>query len=163
FALVLGVPLGFGFYHHSQYRNLRLVEEGVLYRSGQLRLRALKELVRDRGIRTVVTLRDSESPADPPPDFAEQRYCDAQETNYSRSAPRNWWSPDGSVPAAAGVRQFLAVMDDPANYPVLIHCYAGVHRTGAFCAVYRMEYDHWSNAQAIAELRACGYRDLGDE
>ena len=26
-----------------------------------------------------------------------------------------------------------------------------------------MEYEHWSNEQAIAELRACGYRDLDDE
>ena len=110
------------------------------------------EAVRDRGIRTVVTLRDSENPSDPPPDLAEQRYCEAEEINYFRISPRKWWSPDGSVPAALGVRQFLAVMDDPANYPVLVHCYAGVHRTGAFCAVYRMEYDHWTNAEAIREL-----------
>ena len=67
------------------------------------------------------------------------------------------------MPADKGVSLFRDVMNDPKNYPVLIHCYAGVHRTGAFCAVYRMEYEHWTNAQAIAELRACGYRDLDDE
>ena len=46
---------------------------------------------------------------------------------------------------------------------VLMHCFAGIHRSGAFCAVFRMEYDGWSNERAIAELRACGYRDLDDE
>jgi tyrosine-protein phosphatase SIW14 len=67
------------------------------------------------------------------------------------------------VPAAEGVRKFLALLDDPANHPVLVHCFAGVHRTGAYCAIYRMEYDRWSNARAIAEMCACGYRDLDDE
>jgi len=75
-----------------------------------------------------------------------------------------WWAPDGLLPAAEeGVRLFREVMDDPKNYPVLIHCFAGIHRTGAFCAIYRMEYENWTNAQAIAEMRACGYKDLEDE
>ena len=54
-------------------------------------------------------------------------------------------------------------MADPANYPVLIHCFAGVHRTGAYCAIYRMEHDHWSNEKAIAELKSCGYVNLDEE
>jgi protein tyrosine/serine phosphatase len=163
FLFVVGVPLAYGLRHQSQYRNLRLVREGVLYRSGQLSLGALKSVLNDRGIRTVITLRDSDTPGEPPPDLAEQRYCEAEEINYVRISPRNWWAPGGAVPAAEGVRVFLSVMDDPANHPVLIHCYAGIHRTGAFCAVYRMEFDHWTNAEAVAEMKALGYRDLGDE
>jgi protein tyrosine/serine phosphatase len=54
-------------------------------------------------------------------------------------------------------------MDDPRNYPVLVHCFAGVHRTGAYCAIYRMEYEGWSNAEAIAEMRRCGYDDVDAE
>lgn len=156
-------PLGHATYRRGQCRNLRLVREGVLYRSGQLSLNALRSMVQDRGIRTVITLRDATTPGDPPPDLDEQRWCEAQEINHHRISPRQWWAPDGTIPAAAGVRQFLAVLDDPANHPVLLHCYAGIHRTGAFCAVYRMEYDRWSNADAIAEMQALGYRDLEDE
>jgi tyrosine-protein phosphatase SIW14 len=70
---------------------------------------------------------------------------------------------DGAVPAEEGVRKFLEIMDNPAHYPVLIHCFAGIHRTGAFSAIYRMEYDHWTNQQAIAELRNNGYKNLEDE
>ena len=40
--------------------------------------------------------------------------------------------------------EFLAVMDNRANYPVLVHCFAGIHRTGTMCAVFRMEYHGWS-------------------
>ena len=64
------------------------------------------------------------------------------------------------APAAEGVQRFLEIMDDSANYPVLIHCFAGIHRSGAFTAIYRMEYEHWSNQQAIDETIASGYTNL---
>jgi protein tyrosine/serine phosphatase len=54
-------------------------------------------------------------------------------------------------------------MADPKNYPVLVHCFAGIHRTGAYTAIYRMEFEGWSNAKAIAEVKACGYTNLDDE
>jgi protein tyrosine/serine phosphatase len=163
-ALLVGGPLLYTEYCPAQYRNLRVVREGVLLRSGQLDLTALKCLIHDHGIKTVITCRGlAKRPGEPPPNLAEEQYCLDQELNYHRITPAKWWAMDGSVPAEEGVRRFLAVMDDAVNYPVLLHCFAGIHRSGAFCAVYRMEYDRWSNEAAIAELRACGYRDLDDE
>ena len=162
-TLAVGGPVGYGWYRHAHLRNVRVVQEGVLFRSGQLSQSALESLIHDYGIKTVITLRDANRPNEPPPDFAEEAYCRKQELNYFRISPRSWWAPDGSIPAEVGVGKFLAIMDDPANYPVLIHCFAGIHRTGAFCAVYRMEYQDWTNAQALAEMRALGYRDLEDE
>jgi protein tyrosine/serine phosphatase len=55
------------------------------------------------------------------------------------------------------IEEFLALMDDPANYPVLIHCKAGLHRTGCMVAVYRMEYQGWSPQEALRELKANGF------
>ena len=52
-------------------------------------------------------------------------------------------------------------MDDPANYPVLIHCKAGLHRTGVMVAVYRMEYQAWTSHEAISEMKAHGFGDFG--
>jgi len=80
-----------------------------------------------------------------------------------RLPPLNWWAIDGSVPAEVNVRKFLEIMDDPNNYPVLIHCFAGSHRTGAYCAIYRMEYEHWSNEDAMDEMRAAGYLSIYDD
>lgn len=162
-ALVIAGPAGYAAYRPKHVRNLRLVHDGVLFRSGQLSLTGLKQVLHDHGIKTVVTLRDAATPGDAPPDRAEEDYCQAQEINYHRISPRTWWAPDGSVPAEEGVRRFRQVMDEPTNYPVLIHCFAGLHRTGAYCAIYRMEYERWTNRQAIAEMRALGYRDIDDE
>jgi protein tyrosine/serine phosphatase len=161
--ILVGGPLGYAHFRQGYSRNFRMVREGVLYRSGQLSLAGLKSAIHDYGIKTVVTLRDSLYGDAPPPDLKEEEYCKSHGITYRRISPRTWWAPVAPIPAEEGVRIFRDVMDDAANFPVLIHCYAGIHRTGAFCAVYRMEYEHWTNADAIAELRANGYRDLDDE
>jgi tyrosine-protein phosphatase SIW14 len=160
--LVCG-PILFAFYEQAQIRNFHVVRKGVLYRSGQLSKAGLERVIHDYGVNTVITLRDAMRLGDPLPDLQEEKYCRTHDINYQRISPRSWWSPDGSIPAEVGVRQFRAVMDNPDNYPVLIHCFAGIHRTGAFCAIYRMEYEGWTNAEAIEELRACGYSNLDDE
>jgi protein tyrosine phosphatase len=59
----------------------------------------------------------------------------------------------------AVIDQFLAVLDDPANRPVLLHCKAGLHRTGVLAAVYRMEYEGWDALTALTELKAHGFGD----
>jgi tyrosine-protein phosphatase SIW14 len=162
-ALLVGVPLAYARYRHAQLRNFHVIQDGVLYRSGQMTLDGLKRVIHDHGIKTVVTLRDAVRPDRPTPDVAEEEYCKKEELTYVRISPRPWWAPDGSVPGDQGVQKFLEVMRDPANYPVLIHCFAGVHRTGAHCAVYRMELNHWTNEQAIAEMVAHGYDNISDE
>jgi protein tyrosine/serine phosphatase len=162
-ALLVGGPLCYSNYRQSQMRNFRLVREGVLYRSGQMNLAGMKRVLRDYNIKTVVTLRDAPMEGDTPPDWEEEQYCKREEVNYYRIRPERWWASDNSVPAEQGVRRFLKIMDNPANYPVLVHCFAGVHRSGAYCAIYRMEYEHWSNARAIAEMKNCGYANIGDE
>ena len=162
-ALVIGGPIGYAHYREKHFRNFRVVEDGVLYRGGQMSLSGLKRVIHDYGIKTVITLRDAYHPGDPPPDNAEEEYCTKEELNYFRIPPRKWWAPDGTVPAEKGVREFLRIMDDPANYPVLIHCFAGSHRTGAYCAVYRMEYQRWPDAGAIREVKDFGYNNLDEE
>jgi tyrosine-protein phosphatase SIW14 len=162
-ALIIGGPWSYANYRQTQVRHFRIVRDGVLYRSGQMTLSGLQEIVHDYGIKTVITLRDAADPKDPPPDQQEQIYCDAAGIKYVRISPRSWWAPTGIAPAEKGVKKFREVMDDPSNYPVLVHCFAGIHRSGAFCAVYRMEYEHWTNAEAIAELRAAGYGQIDEE
>ena len=75
----------------------------------------------------------------------------------------NQFNPKGPAPVEPNIRKFISVMRDAKNYPVLVHCFAGVHRTGAFTAIYRMEFEHWTHAEALAEMRACGYTTLDEE
>jgi tyrosine-protein phosphatase SIW14 len=162
-VLLIGGPIVVAVRYEAQMRGFRVVREGVLYRSGQMTIEGLKRIVNDYRIKTLVTLRDTYVPGRPPPDLVEERFCIAEDIRHVRIPPRSWDAPEGVAPADEGVHTFLEVMKDPANYPVLVHCFAGIHRTGAFVAVYRMELEHWSNAQALNEMRAYGYTTLDDE
>ena len=60
----------------------------------------------------------------------------------------------------AVVRKALSAMTDPASQPVFVHCSVGVDRTGVVVAVYRMEVDGWSEAEAEAEMEAFGFHEI---
>jgi protein tyrosine/serine phosphatase len=141
------------------------VTPGVLYRAGQLSQAGLERVIQDYGIRTIITLRDANVPGMVPPDQAEETYCRSRGLNYVRITPRPWSVPTDAEepPGMIGVRQFLATLDDASQHPVLIHCFAGMHRTGVHCAIYRMEYDRWSPTDAIGEMRHCGYTNIDHE
>lgn len=163
-ATVVGVPFAVAQYQKANLRNIRTVTPHVLYRSGQLSLAGLERVIHDHGIRTVISLRDADVPGQTPPDAAEEEFCKQRGIRHVRITPRSWWPEyDGPPPAERGIAQFLRVLDDSANQPVLLHCFAGTHRTGAMVAIYRMEYDRWTNSEALAELRAAGYKNLDNE
>jgi protein tyrosine/serine phosphatase len=161
----LAAPAAFAVRQQHQMRNFRVVREGVLYRSGQMTVDGLRRAAHDYGIRTIVTLRDSADPELSTLDRDEDDFCAREEILHLRLPPRaweNWADPAAPAPVEENVRQFLAVMRDEKNYPALVHCFAGVHRTGAYVAVYRMEHERWPNARALDEMRACGYTTLDD-
>ena len=54
---------------------------------------------------------------------------------------------------------FFDIVLDPQRQPVFIHCKRGKDRTGTMVALYRIEVNGWSNAEAIAEMDAFGYTD----
>jgi len=56
-------------------------------------------------------------------------------------------------PTTAQLSQFLALVNDPANQPVYVHCVGGRHRTGVMTAAYRMTKDGWTSERAFAEMK----------
>ncbi|MDY3558163.1 tyrosine-protein phosphatase [Gemmata sp. JC673] len=157
-AVVTAVVVSSFWAANYHLRALRTVEPGVLYRSGQLTPTGLKYALRRHRIKTVVTLRTVRDPNSPYLDAWEEDVCAKYGARHVRILPRPWdVDAKGEVPAAQVVREFLAVLDDPANHPVLVHCYAGVHRTGTVCAIYRMEYQHWPADRAITEMEELGF------
>ncbi len=152
-GLILAAPVLYYRYHETHRRNFRVVADGVLYRSGQLTPQGLEAVVRECGIRTVISLRAAGSS-----DGWEEAFCAARNIRHVRIAPRIWAADEhGEIPARQAVDEFLRVMDDPRHYPVLVHCYAGIHRTGTMTAIFRMEYQGWSLSRALAEMFYCGY------
>lgn len=168
YALVLiGAPFWYACRQERHYRGFRVVRPGVLYRSGQLNPAGLHQIVRDYGIRTVVTLRQKDEIREGQGggDRWEEEFCRQNGIQFVRIPPRAWWVPGRPPPAWKGLRQFLRVMRNPEQFPrpVLVHCFAGVHRTGVFCAVYRIKCEGWSAEEALAEAKRCGYTHLDDE
>jgi protein tyrosine phosphatase len=126
------------------------VERGRLYRSAALAPDALVAFCRSHGIRTVIDLRKTSGDTE------------SEGAALAHAGIRHVALPTGQVPDADTVRRFLAVMDDRATGPVLVHCTHGVGRTGVFAAIYRMEYQGWSSRAAIFEAMAvAGFGSFG--
>lgn len=164
-SLLVGGPILYERHRHFTYRNFRIVEEKKLYRCGQLSAEVLQKTIEEYGIKSVISLRYAEAPEKNPKDWREEETCKANGIRYYRIRPREWSGNDqeGKIPADKPFAEFLKIMDDPTNYPVLVHCFAGKHRTGSFCAMYRMEYEHWSSDEALQELKSLGYEKLNNE
>lgn len=166
-ALVAAFAAGCYVYFRAAYdhdKRLRVVEPGRYYRSGEMTAAGFRDAVRRLGIRTIINVQNEY----PDPDLRlgalggsvkESDLCRELGVNYV------WLSPDlqprstPGGPRPAVLDEFFAVLDDPDSYPVLIHCKAGLHRTGVLTAVYRMEYQGWSREAAFRELKAHGFGD----
>jgi protein tyrosine/serine phosphatase len=163
--VAVGVPAA---YYRSQYTNLkrfRVVTPGKFYRSGQFTAGGLRAIVRDAGIRTVINLQEENVDPFMPeewlakPSVRESELCRELGVNYyalfgGEIVPPHEFA-NGKRPAV--IEEYLKILDDPKNYPVLLHCKAGLHRTGFMTAIYRMEYEHRSRGRAMEELRANGF------
>ena len=59
----------------------------------------------------------------------------------------------GTPPTSDQIKQFLSLVEDPANQPVFVHCVGGKHRTGVMTAIYRMTDNGWNADQAFKEMK----------
>jgi protein tyrosine/serine phosphatase len=156
-ALVIGLPLWHWVQSRIDYRNFHQVEAGRMYRSGQLTPQTFARVLEDYRIGTVFSLRDTKDDAGVNDNQWEEDLCKANGVAYYRQAPADWSPVDGVVPGDKNVAEFLAVMRNPmTKWPVYVHCFAGIHRTGVHCAVYRIERNGWSADEALTELKAFG-------
>ena len=63
-------------------------------------------------------------------------------------------------PTEEHVLQFLKVIEDPANWPVYIHCAQGRDRTGYNTAAYRMVFQGWRADDAIQEMNSFHFNKI---
>ena len=148
-------------YNSLQTYHLAPVQIGVLYRDGNRDLREFKHALTLSGARTVISLIDDKELSDPnkPQFLQETNYCTTAGIQYIRIPV-----PLGGWPSSDDLKTFIAVVSNPANQPVLVHCAQGVRRTGMFAAAYQMSVLHESPDQAAAEIKTFGHKseDLDD-
>src|SRR5262249_34990781 len=123
------------------------------------------DTIRDLGIRTVVNVQNEIPDPDLRRSFFDWRTV--KESDLCRRLGVHYvlLEPDLVSPSTAppnrpqAIGPFLDLLDDPASYPMLIRCKAGLHRTGVLVALYRMEYEGWSAGMALDELKENGFGD----
>lgn len=121
--------------------NFETITEGKVYKSGVIPPDELEEYIMENNIKSVVDLRfpgtgdDVNNPEVPAELIAERdAIAKLQGVNYFNNG-------SDQVPTQANVDSFLKIMDNPDNYPVLIHCYHGIGRAELYSALYRIEYE----------------------
>lgn len=146
-------------------RRLRAVEPGKMYRSGQLTVAGFKDAVKQYNLRAVVNLQDDYPDPDVFQSFwnrstvKEHQVCADLGVKYLFISPDLRPRPEVPAKRPRAVEDFLKICDDPDNYPMVIHCRAGLHRTGVLAAIYRMEYQGWSVDEAFREMKDGGFGD----
>jgi protein tyrosine/serine phosphatase len=116
-----------------------------LYRGAQPQKGGLKRLA-EMGITTIVNLRGEDQNT-----LAEQQEAKALGLNY-------YALPMGGLsrPTDKQVEQALAIINNPENGVVFVHCKHGADRTGVVIACYRMTRENHSPEQAKEEAEKYG-------
>src|SRR5262249_42832145 len=150
---------------YDHHKRLREVTAGRFYRSGQMTEEGFRDAIKTLQIRTVINVQDEYPDPKMEKSFwdrstvSEKSVCDELGVRYVYLAPDLCSERNNSIVQPEVIKDYFKVLDDPNNYPVLLHCRAGLHRTGVLTAVYRMEYERWTHAAAYDELKAHGFGD----
>jgi protein tyrosine/serine phosphatase len=147
-ALVVGSALWW--HAHLLPRRFAVVDAGRLCRSGEVTPGQLARLQRDYGIRRVISLLNP----DVPQSVAERTTAEHLGIEWC-----NVPLPGDSASTPADRRRILDLLTAPNAPPTLVHCAAGVNRTGLAVGLYRLHMQHWTLDQVMTELRACGFND----
>lgn len=133
--------------------NFETITPGKVYKSGVIPPDEIAGYVKDNKIKSIVDLRfpGTNDLVNNPENPAELR----AEIKAVHAIPGVNYFNVGSdqVPEQKNLDAFFKVMDNKDNYPVLIHCYHGIGRAEMYSALYRIEYENFTNEAARKGVR----------
>jgi len=151
FIIAIAV-FGFVFYQKKLRHNLVTISENKVYNSGVVPPDQLKDFVDEHKIKTIVDLRDGLIQTELNPEYKNQ--VNEEKVAADQISGIHYYNlPTDQIPTDSSVQKFLKIMDDPENYPVLIHCHHGVGRSRLFSSIYRIEYENFTNEEARKNAR----------
>ncbi|WP_313808182.1 dual specificity protein phosphatase family protein [Flavobacterium sp.] len=133
--------------------NFETITEGKVYKSGVIPPDELEDYIKEHNIKSVVDLRFPGTGDDVNnPEIPEE--LTAEKEAIAKIPGVNYFN-NGSdqVPKQHNLDTFFKIMDNPDNYPVLIHCYHGVGRAEMYSALYRIEYEGMDKDKARTSTR----------
>ncbi len=124
--------------------NFDVVEDGVLYRSGQLSGKTFDFYIKKYGIKTVINLRGEH----PEANWWQQEKEVTEKNNVSLY---NISLCASKLTSKKNLKTILNIFDT-APRPMLVHCRVGVDRTGEVAALWTMDQQHKKTSIALKEL-----------
>ena len=141
------------FYDYKINHNFKVISVGKVFKSGVIPPEDIADFVKEHKIKSIIDLRfpgtgdDVNNPEIPVELIAEKEAAaKIKGLNYFNIG-------SDQVPKPENLEAFFKVMDNKANYPVLIHCFHGVGRAEMYSAIYRIEYENWDRDEARAKTR----------
>ncbi len=131
-------------------KRFAVVDPGRLYRSGKVSPAQLERLKLKYGIGRVICLLNEAAPV-----------TQAERLAASRLG-LDWHNislPGDGASTAEDRARLVALLTDETAPPTLVHCAAGVNRTGLAVGLYRLHRQRWPLEQVLAELRATDFQD----
>ena len=151
-VLVAGGGAAFWYDRHWPWRHFRTVDAGRFYRAGQPTAADVRTAVSHYGIKTIINLR-LEAERQNGNWYTDEVRATAEAGAVHVDVPLACSTP----PSPLQVEQLLAIFEDPARQPVLIHCQFGSVRSAAVEGLYRIEEMGESNAEALARVERWGH------
>jgi len=143
-GIIAAIGGGLAYRHHHRYKHLAVHEPGMVYRSAWVEPDVFSELIEEHQIRAVVNLCK-------PGEMGEARW------EAERKAVRNAGARliEASMPVTVDVdepalEEHMAILSNPDNYPMLVHCQHGVTRTAKFLAMYDIVFRGKSADESLA-------------
>ena len=154
-VLVIIAVIIFAKNYYDMYinHNFETVVDGKVYKSGVLPPNEIADYVKKYKIKSIVDLRfpgtsDLVNNPEIPAELTAEKMAieKIKGVNYFNNG-------SDQVPKQENLDAFFKIMDNPKNYPVLIHCYHGVGRAEMYTALYRIEYQGMDKDEAREKTR----------
>ncbi len=139
-----------GAWPHLVAKNFGVVVPGKIYRSGELTVAAMADIVHDHKIKTVIDMGAYEEGTH---DDRLQALT-AESLGVDRHVLRLYGDGTGDPTMYL---ESLRIMTDPTKLPVLVHCGAGSERTGCLVVLYRHLVQGVSIDDAFEEAKRFGH------
>lgn len=133
--------------------NFETITNGKVFKSGAIPPNEIAEYVAKHKIKSIIDFRFPGTGDDiNNPEIPDE--LTAEKDAIAKIVGVNYFN-DGSdqIPTKKNLDLFFKIMDDKNNYPVLMHCYHGVGRAELYAALYRIEYENWTNNDARLATR----------
>ena len=140
------------FSHCNRFQHFAVHQPGKVYRSAWLETDALVELIERHRIRTVLNLCH-------PGEMGNERWA-AERRTVAGAGARLLELPIAAKTTGdfetAKIQAHLYALDDPNNYPLLVHCQHGVTRTAKVLMIYDVVHRGVSAKESLSRMPLFG-------